>query len=275
MSASIVADIVRHLLQPSVAADSSQSEVTVGKGTAQHSADEQLERAVRSIRALTARCAAAEAHLAAAETQHSVLRVVHAAAKAAAALWMGVSAAERAAGGLKAARQLRRASAAASAQAVALDRAECAKAALDEAAAGAILALTGLEASAVGEGCCHDALLVVAAGEELRSDLDAARSVGTALNGAITAARQQAVRTGSPTRRLRRIRDLRTGAYSAIDPELSGESDEEPFAAAPETGSSVMTPLRAHHRRSRSQGRSQQRGWLARVLHSELQARPK
>ncbi len=263
-----------HPWQPSTAAETSQPQVTNGKGTAQPPTEGQLERAARSIRALSARCAAAEAHLADAEAQHGALRAVHAAAKAAAALSTEVCAAERAASGLTAARQLRRASAAAAALGVAAEQAERAKAALEEAAAAATLALTGLEASAGSEGCGDDALLAAAAGDELRSDLMAAFSVGAALAEAMTAARQQAVRGGSPTKRLRRIRDLRSGAYSAIDPEFSGDSDEEPFAAAPETGSSVMTPLRGHHRRTQPKGRSQQRGWLARVLHSELHAQP-
>jgi len=264
-----------HPWQPLTAAESSQPEVTASKDTVQLSDDKQLERAARSIRALSARCAAAEAQLADAEAQHSVLRAVHAAAKAAAALSTEVCAAERAASGLKAARQLRRASAAAAALGVAVEQADFAKAALEEAVAAATLTLTELEASAVGEGYCDDAVLAAAAGDELRSDLVAAFSVGAVLTEAMTTARQQAARGGSPTKRLRRIRDLRSGAYSAIDPELSGDSDEEPFAAAPETGSSVMTPLRGHHRRTQSKGRLQQRGWLARVLHSELHAQPK
>ena len=263
-----------HLTQPSVAAEVTQPEVTAGEGAAHPSTEEQLQRAAQSIRTLSARCAAAEAHLADAEAQHSVLRAVHAAAIAAAALSTEVAAAERAAGGLKAARQLRRASAAASALVVALEQAERAIAVLEEAAAAATLALATLEASDVGACCSDDALVLVAAGEELRSDLDVASSVAAALAEAIIAARQHGMRGGSPTKRLRRIRDLRAGAYSAIDPELSGDSDEEPFTAASETGSSVMTPLRAHHRRTQSKGRSQQRWWLARVLHSELHAQP-
>ena len=258
-----------------MAANSSQPPVSSKSSSAlQPSIEEdQLRRAAQAIRALTARCAAAETRLAQAEAQHSAQQCVHSAAEAAAALSQAVVAAETAAAGLKAAKQPTKASAVASALAAApLEHAKNAKKALEEAAAAATSALTSLEVSAAGDAGSSCAFLTTAAREELRSDLEVAHAVGAALSEAIRVARHPAPRGGSPVKRLRRLRDLKAGAYSAIDMDASGDSEEESFTVAPETGSSIMTPLRAHHSCKQSKSRSQQRGWLARVLHSELQA---
>ena len=256
--------------QPSIASGDSQSATADRNSTAQLSTEAQLRDAAQATRTLSARCADAEARLALAQAQHSVQQDVLMAAKAAALLSQWVATAKRAAGGLNAPRQSRRASAAAT---VPLEQAESTRASLEEAAAAAASALTALEASGISEGS-DDACLLAAASELLRSELEGAHAAAAALTEAMRAAQQQPARSGSPTKRLRRIRDLRGGAYSALDPEASGDSDEELFAVAPETGSSIMTPLRAHHVRTQSKGRSHQRGWLARVLHSELHAQP-